>query len=177
MNNKLFKQLSIDCEEIIKQLETVSQDFIPWLDEENVLDSDIDNIRVYIEPPHSIIDSILSTPLVTLMNYLELPYYGPSLFTVESDYLLVNYEEFSLSFYKYSNYFQIKRRGYRSNSRRIPFKAYSVDFLKIIELYFKLFISISQLRHSHIEQIMKCIEDFFSKVKDICDKVEVKSNA
>lgn len=176
-NNKLFKQLAIDCEEIIKQLETVSQDFIPWLDEEDVFDSDKDSIRVYMEPSHSPIDSILSTPLITLMKYIEIPPYNLSLFTVESDYLLIKCEEFSLSFYKYSNYFQIKRRGYRSNSREIPFKTYSVDFLKIIELYFKLFISISQLKNPTLEQVIECIENFFNKVKDICDKVEVKSNA
>lgn len=177
MNNKLFKQLSKNCEEIIKQLETVSQDFIPWLDEEDVFDSDIDTIMVYIEPSHSTIDSILSTPLTTLMDYLELPPYGLSLFTVESDYLLIKREDVSLSFHEDSNSFQIKRNGIRSNSREIPFKTYSVDFLKIIELYSKLFMSISQLENPTLEQVIECIEDFFSKVKDICDKVEVTSNA
>lgn len=175
-NNKLFKQLSKDCDEIINQLEDISQNIISWLYVEDVFETRLEYLKVYIEPNHGFIDDLLSKPLQTVSEYLEIPPSNNTMYRINYDSLLINNGNFSVTFSKDSRYFDIKRFNARNSTRSIPIKIYSVDFLKIIEPYFKLFISISQIINPTLDQIMKCIEDFFNKVKDICNKIEVNSN-
>ena len=172
-NDQLFKQLASDCDEIYEQLEDNCQDIISWLYVEDVFETRLENLRVYIEPNHSPIDNLLSRPIQTVIEYLDLPSTEHSMYKIEFDSLLIKNESFSITFSRDSRSFGIKRPGGKNNTRSIPIIIYSVDFLKIIDLYFRLFRSISILRNPLLEEVMNCVEEFFKNVKRVCEGKEV----
>lgn len=172
-NDQPFKQLASDCDEIYEQLEDNCQDIISWLYVEDVFETRLEYLRVYIEPNHSPIDNLLSRPLQAVIEYLELPPTEHTMYKIEFNSLLIKNEGFSITYSKDSRFFRIKRLDGKNNTRRIPITIYSVDFLKIIDLYSRLFRSISILRNPLLEEVMNCIKEFFKNVKRVCEGKEV----